>query len=303
MNFKIISIPIMLCVFLSSTYAFSQPIEGHKSLFIGHSFFVPIADRFSDLIDIYNGNDENNPIIIDGHIQTTIQQGGLSGCPGNFWNDEGTTVKGRLAKRILRSTDVTLFGMTFHPEGNCAFEDYARWIAYARNYNSGIKVLIGAPWPTHPKSMTPDDYREEFESGLEDFEVTILSRLRSTFDDVGIMIMPYGRAAIELHTLCDAFPGNDCAGILKRFDVAKLQIAQHFGLFKDSLGHSHKKHLRDGMLQTTSALAWLKSIYNINLMTDLEHEMLSYPVWNSEYEVTDPNYNRLIKRVADQAID
>lgn len=104
---------IVLSLILAST-TFAQP-DGYTSLFMGHSFFRPVANGLA-VHPLQAG--------IAGHSQTVFFAGGCNGAPLSLWNNP---VKSAQIKAKLDTGNVELFGMTYH---GCAptTEGYELWI-------------------------------------------------------------------------------------------------------------------------------------------------------------------------------
>ena len=73
--------------------------NGAKSLFIGHSFFVPIADRFDDF-----GRQGKKKYT--NHNVQTFKKGGAQGSPVYLWENHKPEIE-----NILKSEDIELFGL------------------------------------------------------------------------------------------------------------------------------------------------------------------------------------------------
>ena len=102
------------------------PNPGFKSLFIGHSFFAPIADGFPNYVASAG---------IAGHSQLVVFSGGDSGQPLALWNNP---TKSAEIKAYLDSGDVELFGMVYDSNGS---EGYENWIDYALEKNPTTRLL------------------------------------------------------------------------------------------------------------------------------------------------------------------
>ncbi|MEM9467801.1 MAG: S-layer homology domain-containing protein, partial [Actinomycetota bacterium] len=81
----------------------ADPGTGFESLFIGHSFFRPMALQMADLAPAAGFAD---------HEQTVIFSGGASGAPLGLWNQPAKRAE---IQGVLDSGTVELFGMTYHP--------------------------------------------------------------------------------------------------------------------------------------------------------------------------------------------
>ena len=75
---------------------------GYNSLFIGHSFFRPVADGLP-----FHAAQAG----IVGHTQSTVSAGGANGAPQALWEDASKRAE---IQAILDGGDIELFGMTYH---------------------------------------------------------------------------------------------------------------------------------------------------------------------------------------------
>ena len=111
------------------------PKDGATCLFIGHSFFIPVAKSFDEHAKL-NG--------FSKHKQIAVSSGGQSGTPGSLWKSNR---KSQGIKKILASGKIQLLGMTTG-KINSEYEDYKRWIEFALKHNPKTKFMIGLCW--HP---------------------------------------------------------------------------------------------------------------------------------------------------------
>ena len=175
---------------LGSNYAFAQSNDGHEAIFIGHSFFAPIAAHMDELIESYQ---EHSGLPDISHSQEFFFQGGFSGCPGNFWNeDDEFSNKGLEAYNAVVDNKPSLFGMTIYNgpggggpglisnEPECNVTDYARWIKHVIHHNSSAKIILGLPWPKKPSHEQSDEYAAKYEENLTAF-TEIVADLKNTY--------------------------------------------------------------------------------------------------------------------------
>ncbi|MDP6060745.1 MAG: hypothetical protein QGH33_17700, partial [Pirellulaceae bacterium] len=90
------------------------PKDGTTCLFIGHSFFIPVAKSFDQHAKL-NG--------FSKHKQLTVFSGGQTGAPGSLWKSKKHSEK---IKTILKTGKIQLFGMTVGAI-NSSVDDYKRW--------------------------------------------------------------------------------------------------------------------------------------------------------------------------------
>jgi hypothetical protein len=212
-------------------------VTGYKSLFIGHSFFVPVAGRME-----FFAPDAGLP----DHTQETVFSGGATGAPLALWE---APAKRAAVQTQLDGGDIELFGMTYHPDYP-GLEGYENWVDYALTRNPTTKFFIGFPWLTNPGSMSADTFSATWQGAYESIAFGIVDDLRSAYPGVDFFAIPYGRAAAELYSLFEA-------GDLP--DVDSLVSNAGEGIFRDSFGHA------DEILLELAALVWMRAIYDVDL--------------------------------------
>lgn len=213
------------------------PVLGFNSLFIGHSFFIPIANTMPVHTETAG---------VQYHTQTTVFSGGGSGAPEALWNNVS---KSEEIRAVLDAGGVDFFAMTYHydyPE----LTGYTNWINYALEENPGVKVAVGMPWTPNPESYDSTAYR----TGTEEFHAAtfhpLIDELRALYPDLDIYCIPYGLGAVELRDLY-------AAGTLD--DVEALVSGSVESIYNDTLGHA------DGILYSVVEMIWLNAIYGIDL--------------------------------------
>ena len=125
--------------------AHQRPPTGNcrpQLLFIGHSFFVPIANEMDRLVADAS---------VQGHRQQTVFSGGSSGNPSALWNDAAK--RGELMYK-LDGGDIDFFGMAMEAETT---EFYEKWIDYALAQNADTAIMLGVPWWDYPSDYTTAD--------------------------------------------------------------------------------------------------------------------------------------------------
>ncbi len=226
-------------VLVSTTLA--QPPNGYEAVFIGHSFFRPVAAGLA-VHPAQAG--------IVGHSQTVISAGGCNGAPLSLWNNP---VKSAEIKAVLDSGNVGLFGMTYH---GCAptTEGYENWFNYALSKNPDTVFFVALPWPDFPEQDYADaaEYASVWEGAYEPEWLPFIDSLRALYPDVEIYSIPYGQAAVELYKLYEA-------GDLP--DVSSLTGDYNDAVFTDTKGHAGR------ILIDTCELIWLNAIYGVHLDT------------------------------------
>jgi len=212
---------------------------GFNSMFIGHSFFIPIANTMPIHTEIAG---------IKYHTQTTVFSGGSSGAPEALWNDEGKSEDIRL---VLDAGGIDFFAMTYHDDYP-GLTGYTNWIDYALEASPDVHIALGIPWVPNPESYDNVSYR----STSEEFHAAIfhplIDELRALYPNTDIYCIPYASGAVELRDLY-------AAGTLD--DVEALVSDSAESIYNDTLGHA------DGILYSVVEMVWLKSIYGIDLST------------------------------------
>jgi hypothetical protein len=210
---------------------------GFHSLFIGHSFFRPIADQMSFHAP--------NAGFAD-HTQITVFSGGANGAPQALWDNP---TKRAEIQAALDGGDVELFGMTYHPD-HPTLEGYRRWIDYALSRNPATTFFVGFPWLTNPGTMDSDTYGVTWSGAYDTIAKNIIDNLRVEYPNVDLFAIPYGQAAVELYSLFES-------GELP--DVDALVSRAGDGIFRDDFGHA------DTILLDLASLVWLRAIYGVEL--------------------------------------
>ena len=164
--------------------------EGAKSLFIGHSFFVPIAKSFDRLAN-QEGYSANS-------CQTVFASGPM-GLPGALWDNEQ---KKERVESILSTGDIELFGMTTAIKGD-VLQTYQRWIDLALSYNSQTQFFIGHSWIPGGTKMDPEKFSQKIEETGDDLFQTVLE-LRELYPQTTIYYVNYGITASIMRSMFDA---------------------------------------------------------------------------------------------------
>ncbi|MBA63445.1 MAG: hypothetical protein CMJ76_13890 [Planctomycetaceae bacterium] len=242
---------ILLFLFLLQSLVIqaAEPTQGYKSLFIGHSFFVPMARGMT--VHAHRAGFKE-------HQQLVFFEGGDRGTPGYFW--ENSRHSGNIQK-ALRSGEIELFGMTWTGvgRGKGTFEHFKLWVDYAITYNPKTTFCLAMPWGRFPARYKIDHFTQEMEKATNDF-YRIIDRLRDTYPENEFFCINYGRGALELKKLHHAKKLTAVDGQTKSRDKGTS------GIFTDALGHPDK------ILIELGQLIWLGTIYNVDLgKYDYEH--------------------------------
>lgn len=218
---------------------FKRTSTGFNSLFIGHSFFIPIANTMPLHTEIAG---------VSYHTQETVFSGGSGGAPEALWNDQS---KSEEIRAVLDAGGVDFFAMTYHPDYP-ELTGYTNWIDYALEQNSDAHIAIGLPWTPGPENYDSVGYRSYFEEFHAATFHPLIDELRALYPNTDIYCIPYGAGAVELRDLYSA-------GTLD--DVEALVSDSVDSIYNDSLGHA------DDILYSVVELVWLNAIYGVDLST------------------------------------
>lgn len=212
--------------------------DGARCLFVGHSFFVPVALAFDELA-IANE--------FSMHQMEVHFRGGAGGSPRSLWED---TSSFEAIESLLATGEVELFGMTSFAPENSRVEDYAQWINLALAYNPDTRFFIGTPWMSGGPSLPTDAFTTATDAmGENTFQ--IIDELRSEFPDQQIDYLLYGKTATVMKRMFDV-------GQLP--NVTQLSGPSANALFMDPvMGHGGP------MMLEVSALSWLDVLYGADL--------------------------------------
>lgn len=212
----------------------AQPFsDGASGLYIGHSFFVPVARRFDEFAQRLG---------YPGHQFFSVFSPGETGAPGALWRNEE---KREAVRRILSSGEIELLGMTAH-HTNSDLEDYRRWVDLALSYNRSTAFLIGGVWPSEGPLKSMTKFREE-DAAIQARLFRIVADLRNEYPDTQFYFLDYGQIAIEMK---EDFEKGDLQ------DLDRLVGDTPKALFRDaSPGHPGK------MMTDIMAGLWVLALY------------------------------------------
>ncbi|MEM8705168.1 MAG: S-layer homology domain-containing protein [Actinomycetota bacterium] len=216
------------------------PGDGFDSLFIGHSFFRPMAEQMAVLAPMAG---------FDEHTQTVVFSGGATGAPQGLWIQDG---KREQILDVLDTGEVELFGMTYHPT-HPTLEGYQNFIDHAVAANPDTIVFIAIPWLTDPVTYTAATYAASIPIAYAAIGPPLVDELRARYPNTEIFAIPYGLASGELYSLYDA-------GELDA-DLSELVGSNGSVVYRDDFGHA------DHILEDLSSLIWLRAIYDVDLST------------------------------------
>jgi len=217
------------------------PTTGYNCVFMGHSFFYPIAETF-DKVAVANG--------FPDHKQLLRKAGATNGTPGWLWQnlpkDDPVWTK-------LATEDVYLLCFPHHHIAGCKFEDYCNWIDYARKRNPDIMIAIAIPWGplcNVPPAQFSEFYRAQFEIPVH----ALVDKLRLKYPDNTIFVIPHGKGVADLYT---KFKAGEIPEIPQVLPPAGDETAEAF--FADTGAHIGR------MPRVLSQLIWLAAIYQVDV--------------------------------------
>lgn len=221
----------------------TPPTQGYNCLFMGHSFFAPIAKSFAE-----------HPARcgFPGHKQTIVAHGGTKGAPGALWASKEPDVA--QARKMLESGTVDLLGLTCYPGEGSDLSDYRRWIDLALKNNPRTCILIQAPWSKY-ENRTLAQYDAESEEILK-YVHRLIDQLRLVYPRTTFICIPQGRWMVGLWRLYEKRELPEVS-VLK----SKTATDKEPCLFRDNLGHGGDLPVKMG------ALLWLAAIYKVDLNT------------------------------------
>jgi len=235
--------------------------QGANGLYIGHSFFVPIARKFDTFA-------KKIPQLFPQHGFTEEFSGGESGTPGNLWND----VAHRTAINASLSTGtIDVFGMTgYTPDGTEETEihseylnfletgiypsavpyipEYTQWIDLALSYNPDTAIYVGIPWVSYNDLYTAENFTNynEFTCGF--FYNEFVLTLRDLYPNTQILYSCYGPVASMMRQM---FEDDNLP------DITDLVGSGRTALFTDD-GRGHAGEMMKEMM----SIIWLKILYD-----------------------------------------
>ena len=219
------------------------PGSGYNTLYIGHSFGLPFAERIED----FANNSE-----IDGHVQSIVFRGGnTNGNPEGLWNDE--TARAEI-QAILDQGETDLLIMICcpnDPRNPASFWGIPKWIDYALAQNPETKFGLALPWLDSPKQYSDaETFSNTWNMLHERLWLAIIANLRARYPGTEFLDIPHGAAAVELRNRFEAGTLND---------VSALVGSDGAAIFRDEQGHP------DDILHDLGTLVWLGLIYDVDL--------------------------------------
>ena len=217
--------------------------SGYNTLYMGHSFGLPFAERIED----FANNSE-----IDGHIQSIVFRGGnTNGNPEGLWNDEAARAE---IQAILDQGETDLLIMICcpnDPRNPASFWGIPKWIDYALAQNPETKFGLALPWLDSPKQYSDaETFSNNWNMLHERLWLAVIANLRARYPGTEFLDIPHGAAAVELRNRFEAGTLND---------VSALVGSDGAAIFRDEQGHP------DDILHDLGTLVWLGLIYEVDL--------------------------------------
>lgn len=215
--------------------------RGYHCVFMGHSFFYPIAETFGQ-VAVACGFPE--------HRQVLRKAGATKGTPGWLWRNVPRDEK---VWTTLASEDVDLLCFAHHHVSGCKLEDYCNWIDYARKRNPEIMVAIAIPWgPLYdsPPEAFSSFYRNRFEVPVRE----LVDTLRQKYPENAIFAIPHGRGVADLYSKYKAGEITEIEQLLQPEGQDEVEA-----FFTDWGAHI------DRMPVVLSQLIWLATIYQMDV--------------------------------------
>ena len=248
------TIALLEAILLQGTLAHAEQAQndakagGYNCLFMGHSFFSPVARDFGKFPPQCG---------IKNHRQEVVFSGGATGGPNNLWFGP----RGDGIRATLKTGKIELLGMTFFSPNNGSFEDYKRWIDFALEHNPDTKFFIGLSWAPQAIKRELKEYDAANERTYQHLLGTV-KRLREAYPDTTILYVTYYKAAVELKARFEAGQLPDVDGMVRSGSGS--------GIFTDNFGHAST------ILKDLSGLIWTTLIYDVDL-TKCDDLKLPYP--------------------------
>ena len=232
----------------SATFALAQvsstekqtKTKGLNCLFMGHSFFAPVAKSFGEHA-VRAGFTE--------HRQIVKFAGGANGTPGRFWK---ALPEDDVVKTAIKKGTVDLIGLTFHPDAGSKLEDYKSWIDFALEHNPKTMFFIMAPWPRY-LGRSIKEYAPIFDK-FHNILHGYIDELRKSYPSTTIFCIPQGKGMVRLYEISSAGMLPEIPAVMKPNKQSKEPA-----LFRDRLGHGDKMPIVLGQL------IWLESIYQVDV--------------------------------------
>ena len=212
----------------------SEEAKGKRCLFIGHSFFIPVARVFDK---------QAQKAGVKNHSQQSVFAGGMNGSPQRLWQNQK---KRKQIQKILDQGDIELFGMTYFYS---SLDDYRKWIDYALQKNPKTDFFIGMPWGQDGPSRSVDGFASISARAQAEFYPEVIEKLRELYPKNRFYWINYGRVAVELKR----------AHKEKALPMVKQLVSRQGAdaIFRDKMGHASP------LTMEMASMVWLSVLYQV----------------------------------------
>lgn len=223
------------------------PVDGLNGLYMGHSFFNPVAQELVNRIP--------DSTIVD-HRAYIVAAGGINGSPKYLWD---AAAKREQGLQHLAAGGVDVLALTYHSPETSSLQDYQRWMDAALRKNPDIRLVLGVPWGSYIHDADLAQL-SEMDSKMDFFFEQVIEPLRAAYPKNQVVFCPYGLGVNELvRRLLQA----DLPGVkyVMHPDPAARAASKRSGeqLVNDQIGHGGELVIR------LSALIMLAVIYDYDL--------------------------------------
>lgn len=262
---------LVFCVTLSTVpqpkQAKAYPYKtGTSVLFIGHSFFIPVARAYNEIL-MHPINKGRYP----DHSYAEVFEGGAKGAPGALWASKET--KGRIMATLSKG-DTALLAMTAFGKrrGTNLYEtseaiDYQRWIDAALTHNPDTAFLIAIPWTRFGPKLDAADYdnriTQEAKRGLK-----LVQALQHANPGVPIHFIAHGKIAALSKQAFEA----------GRLSSVFAVCCGDESLFEDRFGHAGAALRKIAGAFFVTALTGEEDVLNAVTVSPLAQEEMRYIV-------------------------
>jgi hypothetical protein len=219
--------------------------SGANVLLAGHSFFHPIATKFSEIANQNGYADHNAHVVVSG---------GDIGTPLGLW--ESPRRREELTAQ-LATGEVDLLGLTYQNLSNSSAEHYMRWFDIALEHNPDTQFFFGHPFLPHGPSRTSAEYDEATDQRTDEEMFPVVKQLRAAYPHNSVHYVQYGKVASLMKFLFDAGELPDIVRLLPR---PGNTAEQDRALFHDNeVGHAGP------MMIEVMSLVWMSLLYGADV--------------------------------------
>lgn len=224
-----------------------DPVDGLNGLYMGHSFFNPVAQELVNRIP--------DSTIVD-HRAYIVAAGGIHGSPKYLWDAPAKREQGL---EHLEAGGVDVLALTYHSPETSSLRDYKRWMDVAVRKNPDIRLVLGLPWGSYIHDADLAQL-SEMDAKMNLFFEQVIEPLRVAYPNNQIVFCPYGLGVNELvrRLLQEDLPG---VKYVMHPDPAARAASKRSGeqLVNDPIGHGGELVIR------LSSLIMLSVIYDYDL--------------------------------------